>query len=193
MFFAKKGFRLTLLIISIIGVIIGGIYALDFLGVINVSKMLSEVPVVGRFFTDDNTKSKKTSTKKEDTNQLLLDANRKLADNNKDLSAKLANLDKEISRLNAEKIDSETKYNEELAKVKAENDPDLKNAEEEKYRKLAKYYGSMKPDAAVKILIEMDDNLVIEILNRIEPDQVSKILSKMDPKKAANLSSQMAN
>lgn len=195
MFIAKKGFRLTLLIIAFIGIIIGVVYALDFLGIINFSNMASKVPIIGQYFSDNKPLKVNSDNNKGKNEQVkgLMEANQKLADSNKDLQNKLTVMNNQLNKINTEKSDLENKYNEELAKSQAQNDPSQKNLEDEKYRKLAKYYSSMKPDAAVKIMNELDDYLVIEILNRVDADQTTKILSKMDPKKAANISKQMAN
>lgn len=63
--------------------------------------------------------------------------------------------------------------------------------EAKRLSKLARLYNTMKPEEAVPILNELDDNLVISIFNKMEEEQVSKILALMDPQKAAQLSQGM--
>jgi hypothetical protein len=57
--------------------------------------------------------------------------------------------------------------------------------------KLARLYGGMKPEEAVAILNQMDDNTVIAIISKMDDDQVSRIMALFDPKRAARLSQSM--
>jgi len=56
------------------------------------------------------------------------------------------------------------------------------------YSRLAKLYGAMKPDEAVPILNQIEDEQVLAILLKMEDDQAAKILAAMEPKRAARLS-----
>jgi flagellar protein FlbB len=68
----------------------------------------------------------------------------------------------------------------------------IKQQEEAKrISKLARLYGGMKPDEAVVILNNLDDNTVLDILSKMEDEQVSKIMAKFDSKRAANLTQAM--
>jgi hypothetical protein len=68
----------------------------------------------------------------------------------------------------------------------------IKQQEEAKrISKLARLYGGMKPDEAVTILSELDDNVVLDILNKMEDEQVSKIMPLFDARRAANLTQAM--
>lgn len=68
----------------------------------------------------------------------------------------------------------------------------IKQQEEAKrISKLARLYGGMKPDEAVVILNNLDDNTVLDILSKMEDEQVSKIMAKLDSKRAANLTQAM--
>lgn len=68
----------------------------------------------------------------------------------------------------------------------------IKQQEEAKrISKLARLYGEMKPDEAVVILNQLDDNLVLAILSKMEDEQVSKIMPLFDPRRAANLTQAM--
>jgi flagellar protein FlbB len=190
----KKGFKLTLLLVTIFGIVAGAVYTLDFLGVINFNKMAAQVPVVGQYFKEEDKAKSGTKTQtKEEQLKILMENNQQLADRNTLLNSEVEDLKRKFDQANLDKNNLLIKYNEDLAKVKAENDPKALAVEEEKYKQLAKYYGSMKADAAVKILNEMETSMVIEILNRVEADQTAKILSKMDPKKAAEITKEMTN
>ncbi|MDF2565444.1 MAG: MgtE intracellular region [Massilibacillus sp.] len=79
---------------------------------------------------------------------------------------------------------------------KAEIDKQLKlrQAEEKKrVSKLARLYGSMKPEKAMPILDTLDDDMAIAILSKMEEDQVSKILPLFDTSKSARLTRIMYN
>lgn len=79
---------------------------------------------------------------------------------------------------------------------KAEIDKQLKirQAEEKKrVSKLARLYGSMKPEKAMPILDALDDDMAIAILSKMEEDQVSKILPLFDTSKSARLTRIMYN
>ncbi len=68
----------------------------------------------------------------------------------------------------------------------------IKQQEEAKrISKLARLYGGMKPDEAVVILNNLDDNTVLDILSKMEDEQVSKIMAKLDSRRAANLTQAM--
>jgi flagellar protein FlbB len=68
----------------------------------------------------------------------------------------------------------------------------IKQQEEAKrISKLARLYGGMKPDEAVAILNQLDDNVVLGILNKMEDEQVSKIMPLFDSRRAANLTQAM--
>ncbi|HWR40407.1 MAG TPA: magnesium transporter MgtE [Patescibacteria group bacterium] len=76
-----------------------------------------------------------------------------------------------------------------LTKEDIEKQEKIRKQEEAKrIGKLAKLYAEMKPDEAVVILKELDDNTVIQILERLEESQSAKILSLFDPKRAAKIS-----
>ena len=68
----------------------------------------------------------------------------------------------------------------------------IKQQEEAKrISKIARLYGSMKPDEAVAILNKMDDDTVLLILSKMEDEQVAKILALFDARRAAILSQNM--
>lgn len=57
--------------------------------------------------------------------------------------------------------------------------------------KLARLYGSMKPEEAVPILSKLDDETVLSILGKMEEEQVSKLLPLFEAQRAANLTQMM--
>ncbi len=72
---------------------------------------------------------------------------------------------------------------------------DLKKLAEERQKelnkrasKLANYYAGMKPQEAVEIMKNMDNEEVIVILNRMDDATASKILAMFDPARAAVIS-----
>ena len=68
----------------------------------------------------------------------------------------------------------------------------LKQQEDNKrISKSARLYGAMKPEEAVPILNQMDDDTVLTILNKMEDEQVAKILALFDARRSANLTEQM--
>jgi len=68
----------------------------------------------------------------------------------------------------------------------------IKQQEEAKrISKVARLYGTMKPDEAVAILDKMDDETVLLILNKMEDEPVAKIMALFDARRAAILSQNM--
>lgn len=76
--------------------------------------------------------------------------------------------------------------------VELQKQAKIKQQEEAKrISKLARLYGTMKPDEAVAILNQMDDETVLVILSKMEDEQVAKILALFDARRAAVLSQSM--
>ena len=68
----------------------------------------------------------------------------------------------------------------------------IKQQEEAKrISKLSRLYGAMKPDEAVAVLNQMDDETVLVILSKMEDEQVAKIMALFDARRAAVLSQSM--
>ncbi|MDU4959906.1 MAG: hypothetical protein E6X17_04475 [Sporomusaceae bacterium] len=64
-------------------------------------------------------------------------------------------------------------------------------AEQKRLTKVARLYGGMKPEAAVKIFDEMDDATVLLLFGKMEEERVAKILTLLEPERAARLSDAM--
>lgn len=68
----------------------------------------------------------------------------------------------------------------------------LRQQEEAKrISKLARLYGGMKPDEAVAIMNQLDDQTVLTIFAKMEEEQVSKIMALMEARRAAALTQGM--
>ena len=78
--------------------------------------------------------------------------------------------------------------------TEAEKEKMLKKQQQEENKRigrLARLYGSMKPDEAVGILNRLDDAEVLAIMGKMEEEQVSKILPLFDSSRAARLTQSM--
>ena len=77
-------------------------------------------------------------------------------------------------------------------KVDLEKEIKLRQQEEnKKISKMARLYSSMKPEEAVSIMKQLDDDAIIAIFNRMEEEQAAKILALFDAGRAARLSQSM--
>lgn len=63
--------------------------------------------------------------------------------------------------------------------------------EAKKTSKLSRLYGAMKPEEAVPILNQLNDDTVLAIMSKMEEEQVAKLLALMDNKRAARLTQTM--
>jgi len=63
--------------------------------------------------------------------------------------------------------------------------------EAKRISKLARLYGGMKPDEAVTILNQLDDDTVLAILSKMEEEQVAKLMPLFDAKRAARITESM--
>ena len=76
----------------------------------------------------------------------------------------------------------------------ADIDKQIKERQQEeakRYARLARVYGSMKPEEAAAIIKELDDATVIKIFAKMDDDQVAKIMALLDAPRAARLSNLM--
>lgn len=81
-----------------------------------------------------------------------------------------------------------------MTKEDIEKQMKLRQAEEKKrISKLARLYNEMKPEDAVKLLEQLDDNMVLAIMGKMEDDQVVQILPLFDTVRGANLTRIMYN
>ncbi|WIW71583.1 MotE family protein [Anaerosinus gibii] len=81
-----------------------------------------------------------------------------------------------------------------LTKEEIEKQMKLRQAEEKKrISKLARLYNEMKPEDAVKLLEQLDDNMVLAIMGKMEDDQVVQILPLFNTARGAHLTRIMYN
>lgn len=67
----------------------------------------------------------------------------------------------------------------------------LKQEETKRISKVARLYGDMKPDEAVAIMTQLDDETVLAVFSKMEEEQVAKILALFEPKRSASLTKEM--
>lgn len=79
-----------------------------------------------------------------------------------------------------------------LTSVEMEKMEKIKQQEEAKrVGKLSRLYGVMKPEEAVPILNQLDDQEILVIFSKMEEEQVAKLLANFDSKRAARLTQAM--
>ncbi|MDI6786589.1 MAG: hypothetical protein QMD92_07755 [bacterium] len=183
---AKKKLVLTILLLILnIGLIIGGLFLLDYIGVIKGGEILSKIPGLGK----KPTKITWTMLEEEELQKVRDSIEEKLKDlkkNESELKVREENVDrreKELKLWEAKLTEEERLFEERVAYYEDE---------EEKLKKLAKYYQNMNPREAALIMGNLDDMTVINILKRMKDETVAITLMKMDPKRASEISRKMS-
>ncbi|MEW6619395.1 MAG: hypothetical protein AB1422_08695 [bacterium] len=176
-----------LLLCILIGLLAGSVYLFDVLGIFDKEKILAKVPGIGMFFTPP--KITYEDVQKEELRKLKESIDLKLLEL-EEKEEKLAQKDKKLKSRAEELLLAE----EELHRKKQamEEKQRMYDDQEAKWEKLVTYYEGMKPDAAAKILAEMDDQIVVEIFKRMKKSQVAIVMMKMDPKRASEISRKMS-
>jgi flagellar motility protein MotE (MotC chaperone) len=183
----KKTLIISILLIVLnIGLIIGLLYLLNYIGVVNAEAILSKLPG----FKRRPVKITWTMLEEEEL--------QKIRDS---IEEKLKVLKKEEARLKVkekkiEKREKELKlWEEKLAEEERLFEERIAQYEDQeaKLNKLAKYYQSMNPREAALILENLDDMTVINILRRMKDETVAITLMKMDPKRASEISRKMTD
>lgn len=173
----KKNRTLTALLIFflIMGILGAGFAAGVFLNVIDMQKLgqtykLYDYPIVGKYFTKPLT-------------------NFEIIPIEEQPSKEQATTNTPVANPVTPSSVTETKI---VDKVDLEREIKAKQLEEQKrISKLARLYGAMKPDEAVTIMNQLDDEMVLAIFSRMEEEQVAKILALLDAKRAARLTQEM--
>lgn len=182
---------IILIIICFLGLVGGGVWALDYLAVIDTGKTVEKIPVVGQYFAEEQGENPEGTTDETPVDPLQ--------EENEKLAAEIVNLKKTVGELE-QQVELQKMENDGLLEERDEFEKSLASmkqslqeneASKQSYQQLAKYYGAMKPVSAVKIMNNLSDEVVIGILQFMEDDQVAKILSAMDPVRAAELVDQM--
>lgn len=170
----EKKFSVKLIILCLIAVLIGGVWAAHTAGLINVKAAVSKVPFAQKLLGDkgeEKTEGIPVSPIEEENNKLRAEIKKtqeKLValENDKTQSLQqISEMQKELTGLRAYKDETEA------AKLSADE--------------LAKYYKEMKPDAIVQIMNNLDDDTVMKILPLLEKEQTGRILAGMDSQRAA--------
>lgn len=190
---------ITLVVIIILAIGAGVLWFLDLMAVVSLRDTLKNVPIVNKLVYQpegerdkikrplplEKTPAEKENAKlKKETENLLMQINQLKKDYGQ-LAKQLEVANKEKQTLAAEKESLSTTL-ESLQQASGD-----KEASTLSYKKLAGYYGEMKPQAAVNIMNNLTDEVIIGILQYLEDDQVAKILSAMKPERAAELVNEM--
>lgn len=175
----KLGFVLKMLVAAILLLLIAavGFAAGIYLNLIDMSSMtekwkLNEYPVIGQYFPQPKTNFETVELDEQNQEKIPIE-------NNKVVSPVAV---PELAPVLKPVIDDSELQKQ--AKIKQQE-------EAKRISKLARLYGGMKPDEAVAILNQLDDNLVLAILNKMEDEQVSKIMPLFESRRAANLTQAM--
>jgi len=184
--------QIILLLLIIAGTIFGVLYFLQSEGFVDVSGPLTgiagEIPWVGKYFDHGSglpynelaeLERLKEKTAREDRWLTLKKKEDKLRKDEQTLNEdrdRLSQWERELERR-------------EEALVLREKEFTNKEAQ---YEKAVKFYLSMRPVAAAKVLSQQDDLLVIELFRRMPERNVSAILAEMDPTVAGAIMRKMA-
>lgn len=160
---------LILLIIAAAGFALGIYFKIFDLESMTTSLKLNEYPIVGQYFPQPKTNFEPVELDQQDEMQTSP-------------IKSVRPVEPEIFTVEKGKVDDSELQKQ--AKIKQLEDA-------KRISKLARLYGGMKPDEAVVILNNLDDNTVLDILSKMEDEQVSKIMAKLDARRAANLTQAM--
>lgn len=192
-------FLITLVLAIILVMVAGILWFLDLMAVISLRDTLENVPIVNKMvYEPEGERNKikkplsleKTPAEKE---------NERLKKESENLVMQINQLKRDYGQL-AKQLEVANKHKQTLTAEKESLSSTLESlqlasGEEEasklSYRKLAGYYAEMKPQAAVSIMDNLSDEVIIGILQYLEDDQVAKILSAMKPERAAELVNKM--
>ncbi|HEX3031765.1 MAG TPA: hypothetical protein VHS59_05915 [Bacillota bacterium] len=196
-----KWVKRILLILSILGVLAGTVWVLDWLGVFKVKRVLATLPVVSKFVTVEGTVyTKVNSSVYKGATKAISGLEEVLQRENDGLRAQKDRLQKQVAQLQKAEKDWTARrvaLEQQIASLtasqaKQETPEEPTVTQEDKYKQLAKYYAEMKPKEAVAIMDLLSDEVVLGILTQLESDQTAKILAAMEPKRAAGLVDNLA-
>ncbi|MGI6144356.1 MAG: hypothetical protein GX092_07780 [Clostridia bacterium] len=172
----KKTMMIFIIVLFII--FSAGLFAAHQTGFINLNPLFAQIPGMDSFVVE----------KPENINEsgkILISPiekeNEELRKEKRDLEFKITTLEGEKTKL----LEQLTELQTELTQLKIELKQQKKavlNAEE-----LAAYYQEMKPAAVVKIMDNLDDEVVVTILPLLEDKQTAEIIALMDPLRAATI------
>jgi len=164
----------TLIVLCLSAALLGGFWAASAIGIIDINSLLGQLPVVGAHFSPPGQGQPKIPAVSP-----IEEENIKLRAAKADLEKRLADLEKEKAELLSQ-IEETRQVAAELLAYKEQKEKARLKVEE-----MALYYKEMKPEAAVKVMNNLDDETVAAILPLLEKEQAAKIMSLMDPQRAA--------
>jgi len=187
----RKVLAAVSIIIIVLGLTAGIVWVLDRFAVIDAYGIAKKVPVAGKLLPEKKADDK--NSKPAAKPNPLEEENRKLADDINRLKEDIGKLEKQVETANTEKnILQEEKDSLKTALETLRSLQEEQEGAQISYESIAKYYAEMKPDAAVKIMNNLSEEVNIGILQYLEDEQVAAILSAMDPVKAADLVDKMS-
>lgn len=181
-----------LLLMVLAGVIAGGIYMLNSMGLIHFKKQfysqVETIPVVGELLV-----SKPVSEEQYQLDQLR-QKQQKLEELKADLDQRRESLKRRSSELAERRNELDRREQELSDREKAlVNRRNRMESKRERVKYLAELYGQMRPqDAAQRLASIQQDEIVIGILQEMENRGASVLLSNMDEQRAAVISRKMA-
>jgi flagellar motility protein MotE (MotC chaperone) len=196
--------RLSLLI-AILAVLAGAVYALDWLGIYKFKTLLVKIPGGDKItaFISKGTaevKSPKQNGVQPNSSKPVdgSSVDNKLQLENQQLKTQIKDFQKQLETLKVEnkaQLQRQQELEQKIlnqAETVAKEGDQATTGPETAFKQLAKYYAEMKPKEAVAIMDMLDDDTVIGILINLESDQTAKILATMEPKRAARLVNKLA-
>jgi flagellar motility protein MotE (MotC chaperone) len=178
---------LVLIIFCLLALLVGGLWAAHFIGLINLAPLVKDVPYLNQWIEDPFADEAPIPTPSPPPPSPTVNP---LETENRELRLKIEELQQDL-------LDQTTVYEREKTEALRENTALKAQVEElETYRsnteaqaadadKTAAYLAGMKPDAIVKVMDNLDDNMVVQIFELLSESQVSKVLALMDPERAA--------
>ena len=170
--------RTLMILFLLLGILGTGFAAGVYLNIIDMQKLahtykLHEYPVLNKYFPQPQTNFETVPLEEGESNAVKQAA--EPAPSAPPASAQMPSPDiKETNAAELEKL------------IKARQQEEAK-----KVTRLARLYGTMKPEEAVAILNKLDDDTVLAIFNRMEDEQVAKILALLDANRAARITQDM--
>lgn len=179
----KRLIKIIFIIVLLLGLIIGGFFLGVYLRVFDVNVVnekleLYKYPVLSEYFVKpDNVEAETEPERSEPIKDEAKRETEKIKEENK-AAVQAAAAAKPVV-LTKEEIDRQIKQRQ--------------LEEKKRISKLARLYEQMKPEDAVEILNNLNDDMIIEIFGRMDEAQVSKILVKFESERSAQLTQSMYN
>ncbi|MBZ4653167.1 MAG: MgtE intracellular region [Peptococcaceae bacterium] len=171
----QQSISLKLIILCLIAIVLGGLWAADKAGLIDLRIALQKIPVLSKYAKEP------APVPKIPVISPIEQENQKLRSDLKDFETKLTAFENEKTKL----LEQIYQLQQELTELRAYKEKNENKAIHAK--QLALYYSEMKPEAIVKVMENLDDDTVITILPLLNKEQTGKILALMEPQRAARI------